>query len=115
MSEWLVLNKANSISRLPVSLAIELVRSDEDSALFFICFEQHAICRNSAIFVHLEDIADSEFLAGHFLHPFRPQHFVHSVVQLFISLVALEVIPSFFDHSDREHEGQGSQESEQES
>ncbi len=80
MAQWLMLDKAYRITRFPICLAVELVCSNEDSALLLHRFEKNAIGGDAGIAIHLDDIPHADILALHLFDAFRSQDSMHALL-----------------------------------
>lgn len=101
LSEW------NSFPELPVSFSIQLVCFYEDAATSLCCLEKYEVSGHTLTLYDLDNLANFDIFgcnghnAAHAAALGRSlQNGILSIVQLLVPPKSVEVVHSFFDHSD---------------
>ena len=109
----LLLRERDRLSELPVRLAVQLVRLDEDRTALLRRLEQDQIRGHALILHNLDNVAHLDVLRGN-RHDFVDacrlslQYRIFGVIELFVAPEAIEIVPTFLDHRDKEYERQRS-------
>jgi hypothetical protein len=95
------------LAQFPIGFSVQLICPNEHSALPLCRVEKQAISRESLILMNFQNVTNTDIRTR--LHVPRSallQVFVHRVVDILVFSEPLDVVESFFNHCDCEHEHQ---------
>ena len=108
------MSEIGSLSQLPIGLAIELIGSDKNSAVFLAGREDDNIGRDPLVGFDLDYIAHFQILAQDVGAASFGDQLVALVIGLLVSFLAVVVVYPFFEEGEGQHEGEGSHVGEEE-
>ena len=115
----MLLCKWDCLSKLPISLTVELISLDKDSTALLSGLEEDKIGWNALILFNLDDLTHFDVPGGDRHDSTETlllalQDSILRIVQLFVPAEPIKVINTFFDHCDHEYEGKRCDVSEEE-